>query len=330
MKFHALTDQADRVRPRGNGIVRLRMLLTGLLAAGGIAQAATGTVAQTNGPAPVTARDFYNSGTRLLTAKKYPEAERMFQSALAAQDEAVQPVALYNVGQARFADGLERLKQGPDAQKVSAQGNAALAAGENALRASESALASDEENRLIMAYLAGRGARRELREAQKAVSSAMETYGKTLDEWLRASGDFKGAAELNPRDTNATRNAEIVDRGIARLVDTVRKMQAMMSMMGQQRQDLARMMSKLKGRIPAPDAPPGAGGEDDEDDQGAKPDTLAGQKESAGRQNEQMPLTLSPDRASEILNGLMLDGTRRLEMSDKEGTPAKDRKGRNW
>ena len=54
----------------------------------------------------------------------------MFQSALAAQDERVQPPALYNLGHARFDEGAEILKKGPDAQKAAAQGNAALAAGE--------------------------------------------------------------------------------------------------------------------------------------------------------------------------------------------------------
>ena len=79
---------------------------------------------------------------------------------------------------------------------------------------------------MVAAYLEGRGARRELRDAEKAVQAAMETYGKTLQKWQRAADDFKSAAELNPADTNAARNAEIVERGIAKLVDSLRKMQA--------------------------------------------------------------------------------------------------------
>ena len=42
----------------------------------------------------------------------------MFQSALAAQDESIQPPALYNLGHVRFAAGGELLKKGPDAQKI--------------------------------------------------------------------------------------------------------------------------------------------------------------------------------------------------------------------
>ena len=95
--------------------------------------------AQTNAPPPVTARDFYNAGTRRLAATNNADAEKMFQSALAAQDESIQPPALYNLGHVRFAAGGELLKKGPDAQKIAVRSTAALAAGETAIRQSESA-----------------------------------------------------------------------------------------------------------------------------------------------------------------------------------------------
>jgi tetratricopeptide (TPR) repeat protein len=284
----------------------------------------------TNAVVPVTARDFYNAGTELLAGKKFADAEKMFESALAAQDERVQPAAIYNLGHARFGDGLELLKKGPDAQKVSGQGSAALAAGAHAIRQSEAALADHNLDQMIAAYLEGHGARRELRAAEKAVKAAMETYGKTLTQWQHAAEDFKGAAELNPADTNAARNAEIVERGIAKLVDSLHQMQQMMGMMGQQRQQLARLLAKLKGQIPAQDAPPGMAGDDDEDEDGMQPEALAGQKENAPREGDQMRMPLSPDQAGQILDGLSLDGTRRLNMSDTQGKPPADRKGRNW
>ena len=118
------------------------------LAAGVRALAVDGT----NAAVPVTARDFYNAGTRLLAGKKYADAEKMFESALAAQDERVQPAALYNLGHTRFDEGVELLKKGPDAQKVAARGNAALAAGEQALRSGQSALAENDLAKMIAAY----------------------------------------------------------------------------------------------------------------------------------------------------------------------------------
>jgi len=291
----------------------------------------------TNSVLPVTARDFYNAGTKLFAAKKYTEAEKMFQSSLAMQDESVQPVTLFNLGHARFADGLEILKKGPDAQQASARGRAALASGDAALRAGDAALAQNDLSKMVSAYLAGRGARRELRAAEKAVTAAMEIFGKTLTKWRRAADDFKSAAELNPADTNAVHNAEVVERDIAALVDAVRRMQEMMGQLAGQKQQLGKMMGKLKGQMPGPDAPPGGKGEGDEDEDGTgkgdvKPESLAGKEEGSSREGDQLPAQLSPDVAGQLLDGVSVDSSRRLpmNMSDKQGTPSKDKNGRNW
>ncbi len=281
-------------------------------------------------PEPVSARDYYNAGTHLLVARKFAEAETLLDSALEAQDYRVQPPAMYNLGLARFAEGVEFLKKGPDAAKAAARGQAALAAGDHAIARAETALAGNDLDALVGAYLEGRGVRRELRQAQQAVQAAMETYGKTLLKWQRADNDFKGAAELNPTDTNATQNAAAVERAIAKHIDSLRKMQGMMGAMNQKRQQLGQDLGKLKGRIPAPDAPPGSAGEGDEDDNGTMPDELVGQKEGAPRETDQMEMQLSPEQAGQILDGLSLDGSRRLPMSDQQGTPPQDRKGRNW
>ena len=283
----------------------------------------------TNLPVPITARDFYNAGAKLLADRKYDDAEKMFQSALGTQDERVQPKSLYNLGYTRFAQGMEILKKGPDTQKVAAQGSRALANGERALASGESALAENELSKMIGAYLDGRGARRELRAAEKAVQAAMEVYGKTLTRWQRAADDFKGAAELNPADTNATRNAEMMQQYIAKLVDSLRQMQMMAGRVSNQKDQLGKMLSKLKGQIPAPNAPPGSGGDEDEEE-GVQPDSLAGQKEGSGREGDQMQIPLSPDQAGQILDGLSLDGGRRLPMSDKPGAKPKEKTGRNW
>ena len=77
-------------------------LLIPMLLLGQSAQAAP----ETNIPPPATARDFYNAGVKLLAATNFTGAEKMFQSALAAQDERVQPPALYDLGHTRFADCL--------------------------------------------------------------------------------------------------------------------------------------------------------------------------------------------------------------------------------
>jgi len=283
---------------------------------------------ETNAVTPVTARDFYNAGTELLAATNFAGAEQMFQSALAAQDERVQPAALYNLGHARFDDGTELLKKGPDAQKVAARGNTVAAAGTQAIRAEQSALDENDLSKMIAAYQEGRGVRHELRDAEKAVQAALETDGNTLRKWRRAVDDFKSAAALNPADTNAVRNAQIVEQHIADLVDSLQKMRQMASAMAGEHEEMNGLLSQLKGRIPKENMPPGAAGGDDDED--VQPGSLAGQKENPSREGDQMQMPLSPDQAGQILDGLSLDGSRRLQMSDQQGAPPKDRKGRDW
>ena len=300
---------------------------------------AAGSAQTTNNyPAPVTARDFFNAGTQLLAAKKLSDAERMFESSLATQDESVQPLAEFNLGHVRFADGVEILKKGPEAQKVVAQGSGALADADQALQAGENSLAENQVDKMVAAYIEGRGARHELRAAEKAVKAAMELCGKTLQKWQRADDDFKGAAELNPADKNATRNAQIVEQNIARLVDMIRKMQEMLGQMAGKKDQLGKMLSKLKGQIPGPDAPPGGKGDDDDDEkkdgsgQGeVKPESLTGKEEHGERNGEQMQAPLSPEQAGQMLDGISLDASKRLPMGgDQQGAPVKDRKGRIW
>jgi hypothetical protein len=292
---------------------------------------------ETNAPVLVTARDFYNEGAKLLAAKKLADAERMFKSSLGAQDENIQPSAMYNLGHVRFADGLDIFKKGPDVQTVADQGKAALAATESAIQAGEGALVDNQMDKMVAAYIEGRGARRELRAAERAVKAALEVYGKTLTRWQRADDDFKGTAELNPTDANATHNAEVVEQDIAKLVDLIQKMQEMAGQMAGQQQQLGQTLSKLKGQIPAPNAPPGGKGDDDDEpgDGGGqgdvKPESLAGKEENAGREGAEIQIPLSREQAAQMLNALPVDGSRRLPLGgDQEGQPSGDRHGRIW
>ena len=320
------------------GVVSRRFVAGCLLAVGFCLNVDSLFADETNAPPLVTARDFFNAGTKLLAGTNFVAAEKMFQAALATQDERVQPLAEFNLGHTRFAEGVEIFKRGPEAPKISAQGEAALAAGAQAIRNGEAALAENQMDKMVEAYFAGRGARRGLRSAEKAVVFAMKIYGQTLTKWQRAADDFHGAAELNPADTNAWHNAEVVEQNIAALVDSLRKIQELAAQLAGQKDQLGKMLSKLKGQMPAPDAPPGGKGDDDDDETGdggvkgdVKPESLAGKEEGAGREGEQSLGQLAPDQAGQILDGLQVDGSKRLPMGgDKEGAPPKDKKGRNW
>ncbi len=188
----------------------------------------------------------------------------------------------------------------------------------------------------MLESLEGRDARRDLRSAEKAVKAAMDIYGKTLIRWQRSADDFKGAAEMNPADTNAAYNAALVEKDIAKLIDTIRMMQQMAAMMAGEKQQLDKILGKLKGQIPAPNAPPGGKGDDEDEGEGngkgdIKPESLSGKEENAGRDGTEIQVQLSPDQAGQMLDALPVDGSRRLPIGgDQQGQPPGDKKGRNW
>jgi tetratricopeptide (TPR) repeat protein len=290
-------------------------------------------------PTPVASQEFFNMGTKFLAVTNLAKAEEMFVSAISVQDENFQPLAEYNLGHVRFAQGNELLKRGPDAQKILGQGNNALTAGASAIQAAHSALADNQLDKMLVAYIEGRGARKNLRGAEKVVRAAMENSGKTLAKWQRADDDFKGAAELNPADLNAPRNAAIVEQHIARLIDSLKNLQQMLAQIRGQNSELGKLLSQLKGQLPAPNAPPGGKGDDDDEDKNdgsgghgdVTPESLLGKEEGNGSDGSQSLSPLSPEQAGQILDGLSIDGARRLPMiSDKNGQPVSGRKGRIW
>lgn len=280
-----------------------------------------------------TARGFYNAGTEKLRAGKLDDAEALLESSLQKQDERVQPAALFNLGHVRFAQGVEELKKSPDG--AAKQGQFAAEDGAGAIQRATDALASDEVQQMVEAYIAGRGARREMREASKAVQRALAAHGKTLAKWRRALSDFQSAAELNPADTNAAHNAQVVEQAIARLVDSLREMQQVAMNLGDKQMKLNGLLKKLKGKIPAPNMPPGASGGKDDDDEGddgkkPSPESLSGQKESdKGGGGQEMELKISPEQAGQLMDSL-LPGAKQLPMGSGEPGQPQNRNGRIW
>ncbi|HMP84307.1 MAG TPA: VWA domain-containing protein [Verrucomicrobiota bacterium] len=276
---------------------------------------------------PKTARDFYNAGTQRLSDGKLNEAETFFQTALARQVEPIQSATLYNLGHVRFAQGEAELKKSPSAKSIVERNRALGQRGARAVQLAEAAMADRDLQKMIEAYQAGRGARREARAVIEAFNRAMETHGATLRKWTRSLGDFKSAAELNPADTNAVHNARVVELAIEKLLDEMRQMQqAMMPMPGGASQ-FNQMMNDLKGQIPADMMPPGAPGDDDED----MPSPFQfGRQEGAGREGEEREMPLTPDEAGDLLQGLKLNEKHGLPGGmDRQGKPI-DRTGRNW
>lgn len=286
--------------------------------------AASANVAETPFATP---RDFFNAGTRKLQQGKLREAEAFLENAVASQSEDLQPPALYNLGHVRFKQGVEELKKGPAAASSVARGRAAASAVDEAIRVANEALASDDLQKMVSAYIRGRGARKELKAAIKTVKDAMETHGTTLSKWQRSSSDFKSTVELSHTDADALQNADAIDRRIAKLIDSIRQLQQAAGAMGQKIPDLGEKLKQLKGKIPAPNMPPGAAG-DDEDDEEMPKGPEPGQKENASREGKEMDL--SPEMAGWLLDSFKLDSERRLPMGGKEPGEPKDRLRPTW
>ena len=282
------------------------------------------------GPEPVvptTAREFFNAGTQKLREQKLREAEAFLEAALASQTELLQPPALYNLGHVRFGQGTNELKKGPASGPTLARSRNATGMADEAIRSADEALGGSDVQKMVSSYLRGRGTRKELNAAIKVVRQAMETHAAALKKWQRASGDFKSAAELNPRDAEAQQNADTMDRLIAKLIDTLNQLQQSAAALGDKKRDLGDKMKQLKGRIPEPDMPPGAAGDDEEEEdmpQGPK----EGDKEGPAKEGEQM--SLSPEQAGWLLESFRLDSERRLPMGQKDTTDPKDKKRRPW
>jgi tetratricopeptide (TPR) repeat protein len=276
---------------------------------------------------PATPREFYNAGARQLGAGKLREAEASLESALASQNQQFQPPALYNLGLVRFRQGAEQLKKGPQAKPTIERGQSAMQQADAAIRQVNEALGGNDVQKMVAAYLRGRGVRKELKAATEAVVRAMQVHGAVLAKWERASGDFKSAAELNGADSDARDNAEVVDRCIAKLVDSLREMQQCSNGMCNKGKQLGDAMKKLKGRIPGSDMPPGAAGDGEEDEEqprGPQP----GQEEGPSKDGKEMPL--SPEQAGWLLDAYKLDSERRLPMGQGPAAEPKDRSRPTW
>jgi hypothetical protein len=311
---------------------------SGLRVAVFVAAAAVSLYAALNAPGAAdepdhepSARELYNDGTRKLTEGKLGEAESYLQSAVASQDERVQPAALYNLGLTRFQQGARELTNAPEPGALDAQSTHAGQTGATAIHAVDDALASEDLQAMVDAYLRGRGARRELKSAIAAVQRAMDTYGVVLAKWRRASGDFHGTVELRPPDTDAQTNADVTDRCIAKLVDRLTLMMRSKTAMEQQREELRKKMAMLKGKIPDQSGPPMLGDDGDDDDEGKNPpkQPKAGDQEGPVKNGQEMQLTL--EEARRLLDLLQLDTGRKLYLGDGDQNPKpRDPKTRDW
>ena len=287
----------------------------------------TNSVSNSESTAPSTPREFFNAGTEKLRAGKLREAEAFLESALSSQIARLQPPALYNLGWVRYGQGTEELKKTPPAAQTAGAARSIAQQSDDVIRQADLALKANEVDQLLAAYIRGRGQRKQLKAATEAVRRALDTHGVALRKWQRSWGDFKSAVELNASDSDSQHNADVMDRNIAKLIDSLRELQQAAAMLGDKSQQLGEKMKQMKGKIPASQMPPGAAGDDDDDEEnpfGPKP----GDKEGPSKDGEEMKL--SPEQAGWLLEGFKLDSERRLPMGEGQPGQPRDRSKPTW
>jgi hypothetical protein len=304
------------------GLVFRALALVSLLTTAAVSSAATPS------PEPKSSRDFYNVGTRELRDGKLREAELSLQTAVASQDDHVQRVALYNLGHVRFKQGVEALKKGPDAGAAVGRSQAACAAVDQALQVADAALNQFDVDRLVAAYMHGRGVRKQVKEATEAVKRALEEHGAVLARWQRASGDFKSADQLRA-DADARANAEVVDGQIAKLVDLEQALKMAAKSCSNKRDSLQSKLGQMKKLIPKDKLKQCQNGEEDDEDEEQPPkEPKKGQQEQKPREGQER--LMSPEEAARLLETLKLDANRKLPMGFEKEATSRNRTGRDW
>ena len=279
------------------------------------------------------ARELYNEGVSRLGKGELRDAEMALRKAAGADVEAVQPLALYNLGYVRFLQGEETLKGEGNRQQLLDSSAAACTVAEEAIRNGSRALESEELQAIISAYMDARAARKDLRFSRDETSRTMGLIGSTLERWRRSVGDFHSAVELDASNGDAKTNAEVVERKIAELLQFKKELEEKSEQVAEEREKVKEMMKKMRGKIPKEMQRESDEEEDDEDDE-KKDEPKPGEKQ---QQRIGTDREVSPDMARWLKETMkrrtMSLGTKQegegFKPTEEQRKP-QQRKGRNW
>ena len=279
------------------------------------------------------ARELYNEGVSRLGNGELRDAEMVLRKAAGADVEAVQPLALYNLGHVRFRQGEETLKGEGSRQQLLDSSAAACTVAEEAIRNGGRALESEELQTIISAYMDARAARKELRFSRDETSRTMGLIGSTLERWRRSVGDFLSAMELDASNGDAKINAEIVERKIAALLKFKKQLEQQGEQVAGEREKIKEMMKKMRGKIPKEMQRESDEEEDDDDDE-KKDEPKPGEKQ---QQRIGSDREVSPDMARWLKETMkrrtMSLGTKQegegFKPTEEQRKP-QQRKGRDW
>ena len=274
---------------------------------------------------PSSPRDLFNLGTTELRAGHWREAETALEAAVNSNDEAVQPLALYNLGQVRFRAGQASLKGTPTATELEAKSEHAIQSADSATKAVNAALAGEEYQAAMSAYRSGTATLMSLKKTLDAIKGSADTCASVLLRWKRADDDFQSALELRASYEQARTNAGILDQHLADLTGERWRIREIQEAVTTARDELQKRLDALKRRLPPEDTQGQQGQNDETKDpsQSSKPE----EQDTKGDQGKEMVLT--PAEAMRLLSSLHLDLSRQYSAGNLPNDAGKNA-GRNW
>ena len=279
------------------------------------------------------ARELYNEGVGKLGKGELRDAELALRKAAGADVEAVQPLALYNLGHVRFQQGEETLKGEGNRQHLLDSSAAAMNVAEEAIRNGGRALEGDELKAIIAAYMDARAAQKDLRISRDETSRTLGLIGSALERWRRSVGDFHSALELDASNADAKVNAAVVERKIEELLKFKKQIEQQSEQVSEEREKVKDIKKKLRGKIPKEMQRESDDEEDDDDDE-EKKDPQIGEKQQQRLGSDR---EVSPDMARWLKETMkrrtMSLGTQQegegFRPTEEQRRPSQ-RKGRDW
>ncbi len=279
------------------------------------------------------ARLSYNEGVVRLGKGELRDAELALRRAAGGESDAVQPLALYNLGHVRFRQGEETLKGEGSRQQLLDSSTAAVTVAEEAIRNGSRALESDALQEIIAAYMDARAARKELRFSRDETSRTLGLIGSALERWRRSVGDFHSSLELDAANADAKVNAEIVERKIEELLKFKKQVEQQSEQVAEEREKMKEMMKKMRGKIPK-EMQRESDEEEDDDDEERKDEPKPGEKQQQRLGSDR---EVSPEMARWLKETMkrrtMSLGTKEegegFRPTEEQRRPVQG-KGRNW
>lgn len=220
----------------------------------------------------------YDLGADALKRAQFREAEDYLKNSLADADDALRPLALHNLAQARARGAMQVLeKRESPLEKINLLKNSTVKPTEFIDKLlSAGAEEKLDEQTAALAIQSGKAVRKDIRkklpEYLKTVAEG-EVLIKALE---RARDDFRGARELNPADTDATKNADAIETILKRLKPEEKT-----------KPESKPETADKKNEEPKPDQPATEQPQKQNEDKSQKPEPTAKENDAAGKPPEQ-------------------------------------------